>query len=57
MAPTDEQFVSISAKVPARLIASLKDAAQRADRSFSAELRRALRQYVEAQDSGGATSR
>jgi hypothetical protein len=52
MAHSDEQYVPISAKVPPDLFAALKDTALRADRSVSAELRRALRRHVEAERSG-----
>jgi predicted transcriptional regulator len=45
---TPEQH-QLCAKVPADLFAQVQEIARRADRSVSAELRRALRHYVEAQ--------
>lgn len=42
------QHVQISARVPADLAAALEHAAASADRSLSAELRRAIRSYLTA---------
>jgi predicted transcriptional regulator len=39
-------YVQISARIPSDLAAGLEKAAQREDRTLSAELRRAVRQYL-----------
>ncbi len=46
-AASPEERVSVSAFLPAQLRDQLEALAQQNDRSFSAELRRAIRQYVE----------
>jgi predicted transcriptional regulator len=45
--PADENYITITAKVPPELVKALKESAKRADRTASAEVRRALRQYLE----------
>jgi predicted transcriptional regulator len=40
------QYVQISARIPAELAAGLEQSAEREDRTLSAELRRAIRQYL-----------
>lgn len=49
-----EELVSISAQVPASLRDQLQAVAAEHDRSLSAELRRAIRDYVEATSQEGA---
>jgi predicted transcriptional regulator len=39
-------YVPISARIPAALAESLEESAKREDRTLSAELRRAIRQYL-----------
>jgi predicted transcriptional regulator len=43
---TNDDTVQISARVPATLAADLEKAAMESDRTVSAELRRAIRQYL-----------
>jgi predicted transcriptional regulator len=42
-------FVQISARIPAELASGLEESAAREDRTLSAELRRAIRQYLTAE--------
>lgn len=44
-----DDSVQISARVPSDLVAALERAAEASDRTLSAELRRAIKQYVAAQ--------
>jgi hypothetical protein len=48
MSKPDERsdYVQISARIPAELAAGLERSAEREDRTLSAELRRAIRQYL-----------
>lgn len=47
MPPTERtDYVQISARIPSDLYAELEQAAQREDRTVSAELRRAIRIYL-----------
>jgi len=45
--------VQISARIPADLAAALDQSAKDADRTFSAELRRAIKQYLIPTPAGG----
>jgi Ribbon-helix-helix protein, copG family len=47
-------WVQVSARVPADLVTGLEAAARDADRTLSAELRRAITMYLCAQDHGKA---
>lgn len=47
------QMVSLSANVPSSLLEALKQIAREHDRTLSAELRRAMREYVEAHEANG----
>jgi predicted transcriptional regulator len=47
-------YVQISARIPAELAAGLEQSAEREDRTMSAELRRAIRQYLTAPRVAGA---
>jgi predicted DNA-binding protein len=40
------EYVQISARIPAELANGLEESAAREDRTLSAELRRAIRQYL-----------
>ena len=42
----DEGHVQISARIPLEMAEALERSAREADRSFSAELRRAIRRYL-----------
>jgi predicted transcriptional regulator len=48
MAINERSYVQISARIPAELAAGLEQSAEREDRTMSAELRRAIRQYLTA---------
>ena len=43
---SDQDHVQISARIPADLAKQLEQRAEEEDRTFSAELRRAIRQYL-----------
>jgi predicted transcriptional regulator len=53
----NEDSVQISARVPSDLVAALERAAEASDRSLSAELRRAIKQYLAESGSSAQTHR
>jgi predicted DNA-binding protein len=46
MTTNERTYVQISARIPAELASGLEASAEREDRTLSAELRRAIRQYL-----------
>jgi predicted DNA-binding protein len=46
----ERSHVQISARIPAEMASALEQSAEQADRTVSAELRRAIRQYLTVPD-------
>jgi len=57
MEPSERSdYVQVSARIPAELASGLEESAAREDRTLSAELRRAIRQYLAAPTIGAGVA-